>query len=999
MNSILKNVVYLKLITTGQNLNTSEIIEISAIKVTDNKLYKLNTLVKPYEKVSASIFGNCKNLKQDELDKAPTIYQVRKKVLEFIEDYPVIIHNMKSEKEFLDKYVFTEKVKNTFLDSKELAMVLEPYHKEYSLDYLLKNITKTNKTIINRAYNDCISNIYVVNSLLIRLFKSEESRLDKLYFNLEQYFINSNITKWEWIPYIKEDDDIKEYKKYTRYQDEISDIGINKHRLNLTEYKNNYEELLKKSELWTSSKDFSYTFRPRQYDFTRFINEVFNSKHDTPKIGCIEAPTGIGKSVGYLIPAIIESLYNHKKIVISTDTKNLQMQLINKDIPNVLKSMNLLDEINYGCMKGKTNYLCKRRLEEYTKDIVFKSKKELLSIIFIIRLIQEGKYGDIEEISQDIYDIFEDIEILIYSLRCESDICYPDKCFEKCFYKSRIKELPKEHITVINHSLLAKWPYKEKKSLDYLIVDEAHNLMEKSYDFFTSECSSILLDRLLNDLYPHNDVNHKNISMMDKFYISISAKIELDSNVRKKLQNSITLIKESLSNILQKLDKNLKPDMYDHTWEINRQDAPLNYIAIKNKIDINSFIRFELENMVLNIKEISKVLNFIIDQCEKEEENDSYLFNTINARTKDIEDIIMTIENFIHQVEDGFCRIIDVDSEYKYFNIKVVPIDVSEMFESMFLSTVNTVVFLSATLNISGNMKNFKSTLGLDKHRFMEKTIESIYDYDGKTKIFGLENFPTYNALNDEFIHQTASLIEEICLNSNSHVLALFTSKNRLDKVYDELLLKLNNHNIELYKDKHAVNNLRDLTKKCVVLASKSCFEGVDIPGEGLTCVILDKLPNRSLDDPLYSSIRSYKRRTYDEVNYPQLSIKAKQVYGRLIRSKYDYGYFIILDPGKNNQTISKLQRDLHECDIKRVDRDYIIDNIIDDFKNWKMRTFKEILKDIKCNIFSDKDIITRKGREIKKIDYINEEISNRNINMFIKDIDSKNRKLKIAYK
>lgn len=650
-------------------------------------------------------------------------------------------------------------------------------------------------------------------------------------------------------------------------------------------------------------------------------------------------------------------------------------------------------------MKGKNNYLCNRRLDEYKRNKVFKNKVDLLKFIYIERLIQTGEYGDIEEISQDVKRVFTDIDDLIIDLRCESDICYPEKCIERCFYKNRIKELPKEHITVINHSLLAKWPYKEQKQLDYLIVDEGHNLMEKSYDFFTLECNSLLLEKLVDDLYPHNNLNHKNVSTMDKFYISVVGKLQLDNKIRTRLQENIVLVKESINNILNGCNKSLKGDLYDHSWEVNRQDPPLNQVAIKNKININEYLRKEFKNIIIYLKEMLKSLNYMIDECEKEGEDDSYLFNSISTKVVDIDSIITTIENFIEKDIDNYCRIVDINYEYKYFKIRVIPIDVAQLFESMFLSSVNTVIFLSATLNINNSMNNFKNTLGLNKHDTIDKTIKSIYDYEGKTKIFAMDNFPKYNSLNDKFIDETVELIEQICLNSNGHVLGLFTSKNRLDKVYDKLLHKLNVHNIELYKNKSSVNHLRDLSKKCVVLASKSCFEGVDVQGEGLTCVILDKLPNKSLDDPLYSSIRSFKKMTYDDVNYPQLSIKSKQAYGRLIRSKYDYGYFIILDIGNNNSTINKLQRDLHNCSIQKVDKNYVINNIEKDFKKWKINTFKEILKDINCDLYSPMKVIYKDNIEMSRKDYINEEVAKRNIALYVKDIDIKNKKLKIAYK
>lgn len=276
------------------------------------------------------------------------MYQIRSKLLEFIGDYPIIIHELSFQIEFLRKYIFMDKnYKNEFLDSMQLAMILEPYHKDFNLNYLAQNITKLNRNKQNRALNDAMINIQVINSLILRLFKNEESRLDKLYFNLDQYFLTANLEKWEWSKYLVDIENKHDYEKYVLYEN-IDNKFSNNHNIDLGKYKNNYEELLKIKELWESSKDFSYTFRPRQYEFTKFIKDVYQSFKAIPKIGCIEAPTGIGKSVGYLIPAIMESLYNNKKVVISTDTKNLQMQLINKDIPTVLKSLNLKDKINYG---------------------------------------------------------------------------------------------------------------------------------------------------------------------------------------------------------------------------------------------------------------------------------------------------------------------------------------------------------------------------------------------------------------------------------------------------------------------------------------------------------------------------------------------------------------------------------------------------------------------------------------------------------------------------
>ncbi|EPZ59405.1 hypothetical protein H477_2159 [[Clostridium] sordellii ATCC 9714] len=170
--------------------------------------------------------------------------------------------------------------------------------------------------------------------------------------------------------------------------------------------------------------------------------------------------------------------------------------------------------------------------------------------------------------------------------------------------------------------------------------------MEKSYDFFTLECDSKILLKLMEDLYPHNEISHKNVSLIDKLYISFSGRLQLDPTIRKRLQEKIVKVKEHIENILKGCNKSLKRDLYNHSWEINRQQAPLNEFAKNNNIDISSFIRNELKSIVISLKEILSILNYIIDQCEKEGEDDSYIFNSISAKTTDIDSLISTIENF-----------------------------------------------------------------------------------------------------------------------------------------------------------------------------------------------------------------------------------------------------------------------------------------------------------------------------------------------------------------
>ncbi|MGG7060471.1 helicase C-terminal domain-containing protein, partial [Clostridium tertium] len=156
------------------------------------------------------------------------------------------------------------------------------------------------------------------------------------------------------------------------------------------------------------------------------------------------------------------------------------------------------------------------------------------------------------------------------------------------------------------------------------------------------------------------------------------------------------------------------------------------------------------------------------------------------------------------------------------------------------------------------NMNYFKDTLGINRVNNVEKIISPLYNYRNRVLTIGVSDLSLYN--NISFPSEISDVLSNICKVTKGHTLSLFNSKDRLEKTYDNLKDKLHNNNIEIYMNKKGIRNLKDMNRNCVVLGSKGCFEGVDIPGDGLTCVTLDKIPNLNPKDPLYSTImKKYK--------------------------------------------------------------------------------------------------------------------------------------------
>lgn len=1009
--SVLDNVVFLDIETSGLNPNKSEILEIGAIKIKNNKSYVFDRLIKNKREIPLEILSLCSGLKIEDFNEALDLEIIREKLLEFVEDMEIICHNSSLKKRFFDEYI--PELKNKIIDSMELAAILEPYHKEYNLSYLKNKITSDKSNEKNRALYDAIDTINIVNSLLMRLNKKEQSEgsLEPLTFKINSYLNQFGLPSWCWSKHIDsanyniKEDDIN-YKDFDENQVN-RDKEQEKYIFNKIHSKYSpYEDLLKEKNIWASKEGFIYEFRPGQYELTKTIRETFIKNNDSAKIACIEAPTGIGKSVGYLLPAILEARLRNQRIIVSTDTKELQTQLINKDIPNILNSLGLMNKVSYGYIKGKNNYICVEKLESYKYDYNSKniSTLDILGIIYLERLVSEGNYGDIEEINHWILSHFNGIENHIIYSSCDPNLCKPKKCIKNCLYKKRVEELKEEDITVINHSLLAKWPYKEEKPIENLIVDEAHNLTEKGYDFFSSIVDSRSLLYFLQEMYPYENIYNspfshnkklRKIKMFDKFYNHV----RLDRNTKDKISTNINLIVEEIRSILlfgESSDYN-NIGMYNLRWELNLQ---VNEVVGKIKKDqeyvsltynpYSEKIKLSCEAIIRNLISILTMIdrNMDDDSCDKE----SDIFKFGKSRFKDIEDIKNTLQAFLeYSEEDNFARIVDIDKNFKYFEIRVVPLNLADLFEENILSSLSTGIFLSATLSVSNKMNYFKNTLGINRVDNIEKVINPIYDYKNRLSIMAVDDICSYK--NNEFINEISEIISDICDITYGHTLCLFNSKDRQIKTYEILKNYLHEKNIEIYIDKQGINVLKDINKKCVVLGSKGCFEGVDVPGDGLICVTLDKIPNLNPKDPLYSTIMYKYNIPYHAMNYPQLAIKIKQALGRILRSKYDYGCFIIFNSGSNKTTLRMLERDLHGCNIVNMNRNNMYKNINRHIRRCRDEVIKSAIIDISDTLKSIK------FKDMKEVEnYINKEIRNRKLSSRVMYMGDFEKTFKIKY-
>lgn len=947
IESILENVIFLDIKFKNIESNSKKFMEVGAIKIKDGYKYYFHKEVE-YEKYSSQLFYGMES------------YGI--KFSTFIEDFPIICHNAYKVEKILSCF------RNVLLDSKELSIILEPSLKKLDLKYIVSHITTLKIKTLDDSIVDVENTLYLVNALLVRLWSRGMD-----YYNIIGEFEEGE--KWRWCSYlIPMEKNLDIHKDYIL----IGDIYLEEKTEGLMPIKelNLYEGLFKEEDMWKAKgKNFHYAFREGQYIMAKNIREVLEKK----SILSIEAPTGIGKSIAYLLNAAIFTHFNRKeKVIISTNTKNLQRQLMDKDLPYLLRVLGLENSIKYSEIKGKGNYICLNRLKSYIEEEKDNFNLEDKLVILYIKRFSEGYVGDNEDINLWIRDRFKSFNHHLSKVLCESDLCRPCSCNygnkEQCFYVKKLEDMKEANIIIVNHSLLTLWPYGKDVELKYVILDEAHNMIEHCYKAYSNEVNSRELLKWLKELYDFKKEIGQLKFFFRKFgkYLGGMGKLEDLKSTIQEIGLRVNLLKESFKEVLNESNYNSYKINYPKNSE-EKGEAWLRINSVYEELEESLiYLSTELENLVKTVIE------------EDEDLKEQVLILTLNSHISKLRVSARVIEDILNQEQEDCCYFLEVDKEYEYWCIKVIDLNVASKFKEEFLSKMESCIFTSATLRVRESFNYFKNALGIsllrDEKKLKELTIKPVFDVKNRVKVCVPIDLPQYNYRSDKaFIDGINTFLVKLVESFKGNILILFTSLERKNKVMDIIVPKLRELEIEVHDSNKGIEEMKDLRKRTVLIGTKGFFEGVDIPGEGLTCVVLDKIPNLSPSDPLVKSrIEKYERDTgikknfiaYNQINYPETSIKLKQILGRLLRTKYDYGYLFVLE-GLNdrNKNTNLFIRDLGIDSIEKNYTDELLESMNKDFSSWKKTNIENIKNEIKEMNFIEKEITIEKllEEEMKK--------------------------------
>lgn len=634
--------------------------------------------------------------------------------------------------------------------------------------------------------------------------------------------------------------------------------------------------------------------RTVQIELLRQIASTFNGNG----IGVFEAGTGVGKSYAYLIPALLWAVQNQQRVVISTGTINLQQQLCGKDIPAAEKIIGT--DVKFLLMKGRQNYICRRRFEDASavRELFGDDTEIFDKIREWISSTQTGSRSDLA---------FMPPESVWSRINSESDACLGMRCpyHADCFVMKVRKEALGANLIVVNHHLLFADIESRMSSGSYddaavlppyrrLIFDEAHGIESAATSFFSETFNKFKVLKQMNQLYRRRK-NSETGFLCTLAILSSNEEIAAEAyELASRIKSDMANLETAALDLLQA----------EHTLRLCEKTAR----AFGPVISLSSTLAGSLGKFISSAREIMDGI--------AEDDKSVPAFWESKVLLRRLEDVSVVLRDFAEWDEKrGMVFWIqkkmlsadsarDSDSPY-YVTFTETPLDIAPLMNSGVFELMESVVCTSATLRTGRDFSYWMRRAGIlyaEKERVRCGAFPSPFPYD-KNMLFAVPNDAPLPE-SPEFQAWIERAVVRLIEAASGRTLVLFTSYDSLRNTYAAAVRSLRQSGIALLKQGDDDNaRLLEMFKKdvsSVLFATDSFWQGVDVPGESLSQVILVKLPFTVPNDPVFTAradaIQAGGGSSFMELSLPEAVIKFCQGIGRLMRRASDRGCVIVLD-------------------------------------------------------------------------------------------------------
>jgi len=883
--------------TTGLNPDEDAIIEIGAVKFNGRRIEdEWSTLVNPRRPISGFI-TQLTGITNPMVKNAPFLADVMDQMITFIGNAPVVGHNISFDLSFLQRAGAL--IHNIDIDTYELAAVLMPTASRYNLSALAQQLN-----ILLPATHRALEDAKVTHAVFLALM--EKARQLPLPLLAELVRMGEGLdwqANWAFQQILrqraKEHVQAKEdlgtaagplFKKPLDDQDRRVGAETGGNRLDV-------DDVAAVLDLGGPFASFfeQYEYRQQQVDMLRSVTEALNgSKHMM-----VEAGTGTGKSLAYLIPAAYWAINNNSRVVISTNTINLQDQLINKDIPDLQRALNL--PVRAAVLKGRSNYLCPRRLEALRRrkpETVYEARVLAKVLVWLL----ESRTGDRTEINLN-----GRIERMVWSrLSAEDEGCRLEVCLKRTggrcpFYRAKIAA-ENAHLLIVNHALLLADTATGNRVLppySYLVVDEAHHLESATTNAMSFRVRAVDITRLTREL------GGPKAGLLGRF-------VELCESLLKPSQMAaLNQLVGKAADLAMRFDSQMTGyyRALEAFLEDQRDGRPLGTYPQQERvlpstrtlpIWLDVEIAWEvahqaLEGLLVILRELRTPMRELADQ-ENEEAED--MWGSLGNMFSRIEEIQHNLNGLTLEPENDTIYWVELNPNTAEINLSAAPLHIGRLMEKHLWYEKESVILTSATLTTNGEFEYLRRRLNAEDAD--ELLVGSPFDYETATLVYVATDVPEPANANG---HQRAveAAIASVAKASGGRMLALFTSYAQLQRTSNKLSPILAQDDIQIYEQGEGASpnmlleTFRD-TERAVLLGTRAFWEGVDVPGEALSVLIIVKLPFDVPSDPIVAARSETFEDPFYQYALPEAILRFRQGFGRLIRTQTDRGVVVVLD-------------------------------------------------------------------------------------------------------
>ena len=655
-----------------------------------------------------------------------------------------------------------------------------------------------------------------------------------------------------------------------------------------------------------------YEHRPEQVSMARQVCQALNEGRHL----LVEAGTGTGKSMAYLLPAIAWACQNDDKVVVSTNTKNLQEQLYKKDLPFLEKLFS--DKFKAALLKGRANYLCARRFlhlaTRFEREL--SDPRQAAALLPLVVWATRTETGDLAECTGFFSSRWA--PSLIQHIVSRSGECAGQGCPQRrsCFVRKARTQAELSDLIVVNHALLFSSLGLDKPILPMhrtVIFDEAHNVEEAATSAMAVTVDSLSVFRITNRLYRKRG-DESGSGML------ATVMFEVDRGLPESMADQQEDIKKGVSRVIDRIDR---------TVEATRRffdtlAAPFSHLPrYENKVMLDECkppvgpgsatwdAAGELSKSMISLaEEIQKVAEEL-EEYDKQLGNAQELADDLRSQAERLTEVSEQLEFVLERGEDDFVYWLERSSgrQRTFYSLHAAPLEIGRYMRTFFLNELRSVLFASATLKVGGSFQYMLERLGaeeVDKEKIECMELGSSFDYDEQSLVCAATFLPDPGGRRDRvYDDELSSFLIDLLKATRGRALVLSTSYSLLNSAYETIKTPLEKAGIMVLAQgrsgsRAAITELFRKVSASVLLGTQSFWEGVDIAGDTLSCLLLTKLPFHPIGDPLVKGrteyLRSQGRDPFGHYTLPNAVIRFRQGFGRLIRHRTDRGVIVVTD-------------------------------------------------------------------------------------------------------